>query len=229
MGFPVYDYRTDLRNVLVTPQIRSRFLRVEPGPMPDPHTHDLGHEIFLVLSGRAEFEIDGEKAEVGPGQMCVALIDQPHAVRALGDEPVTMYLSVTPHIQPTHTTWTEDGQRMPFRFAPSANYDVDYGEARPLGDAAVGELAGAAESLARRGGGRVRRPERVPGTHLRQGHRRRRPSDSRGDTRPRVGASSSRSSSKPTAVADLWNELAPRADGDRLARRGRPARPEEER
>ena len=113
MGFPVYDYRTDLRNVLVTPQIRSRFLRVEPGPMPTTHTHDLGHEIFLVLSGRAEFEIDGEKAEVGPGQMCVALIDQSHAVRALGDEPMTMYLSVTPHIQPTHTTWTEDGQRMP--------------------------------------------------------------------------------------------------------------------
>ena len=28
MGFPVYDYRTDVRNVLVTPQIRSRFLRV---------------------------------------------------------------------------------------------------------------------------------------------------------------------------------------------------------
>ena len=30
MGFPVYDYRRDVRNVLVTPQIRSRFLKMEP-------------------------------------------------------------------------------------------------------------------------------------------------------------------------------------------------------
>lgn len=27
-------------------------------------------------------------------------------------------------IQPTHTGWTEDKQRIPPRFAPSSNYDV---------------------------------------------------------------------------------------------------------
>ena len=210
MGFPVYDYRTDLRNVLVTPQIRSRFLRVEPGPMPEPHTHDLGHEIFLVLSGRAEFEIDGEKAEVGPGQMCVALIDQPHAVRALGDEPVTMYLSVTPHIQPTHTTWTEDGQRMPLRFAPSANYDVDYGEPRPLG-ALTGELAGAIELLAGAA-------EAAGGQEEALGHLRKAIDD--GDLataaviRARVWEKLFQVFQQANAAADLWNELAPRADGD---------------
>ena len=63
MAFAVYDYRTDIRNVLVTPQIRSRFVRMEPGPTPSPHSHDLGHEVFLVLSGRALFEIDGETKE----------------------------------------------------------------------------------------------------------------------------------------------------------------------
>ena len=40
MGFPVYDYRTDVRNVLVTPQIRSRFLRMEPDKV--HKSHDLG-------------------------------------------------------------------------------------------------------------------------------------------------------------------------------------------
>ena len=100
MGFPVYDYRTDIRNVLVTPQIRSRFLKMEPGQSAQLHSHDLGHEIFLILEGRVEFEIDGETEELGPGQMCVALVDQPHTVRVLGDEPMTMYLSVTPHIHP---------------------------------------------------------------------------------------------------------------------------------
>ena len=209
MGFPVYDYRTDLRNVLVTPQIRSRFLRVEPGPMPKSHTHDLGHEIFLVLSGRAEFEIDGEKAEVGPGQMCVALIDQPHAVRALGDEPVTMYLSVTPHIQPTHTTWTEDGQRMPFRFAPSANYDVDYGEARPL-ETLLSELAGAAELLAGAA-------EAAGGQEEALGHLRKAIDDgdlaTAAEIRDRVWGKLFPVFQSANTVADLWNELAPRANG----------------
>ena len=49
MSFTVYDYRTDVRNVLVTPQIRSRFMRMKPGQVAQPHIHDLGHERFLVL------------------------------------------------------------------------------------------------------------------------------------------------------------------------------------
>ena len=125
MGFPVYDYRTDVRNVLVTPQIRSRFLRMEPGQSAQLHSHDLGHEIFLILEGRVEFEIDGETEELGPGQMCAVLADQPHKVRVLGDEPMTMYLSVTPHIHPTHTPRTEDGERLPPNFAPTSAYDVE--------------------------------------------------------------------------------------------------------
>ena len=125
MGFPVYDYRTDVRNVLVTPQIRSRFLKMEPGQSAQLHSHDLGHEIFLILEGRVEFEIDGETEELGPGQMCVALADQPHTVRVLGDEPMTMYLSVTPHIHPTHTPRTADGERLPHNFASARAYDVE--------------------------------------------------------------------------------------------------------
>jgi quercetin dioxygenase-like cupin family protein len=124
MSFTVYDYRTHVRNVLVTPQIRSRFMKMQPGQVAQPHSHDLGHEIFLVLEGRCEFEIDGESQELGPGQMCIALADQIHSLRTVGNEPMTLYLSVTPHIQPTHTGWTADGQKVPPRFAPSSAYDV---------------------------------------------------------------------------------------------------------
>jgi len=125
MGFPVYDYRRDVRNVLVTPQIRSRFLKMEPGQSAQLHSHDLGHEIFLILEGRVEFEIEGETEELGPGQMCIALADQPHTVRVLGDEPMTMYLSVTPHIHPTHTPRTADGERLPHNFVSAQAYDVE--------------------------------------------------------------------------------------------------------
>ncbi len=125
MGFPVYDFRKDIKNVLVTPQIRSRFLKMDPGQSAQLHSHDLGHEIFLILEGCVEFEIDGETEELGPGQMCIALADQPHKVRVLGDEPMTMYLSVTPHIHPTHTPRNDEGERLPHNYAPPSAYDVE--------------------------------------------------------------------------------------------------------
>lgn len=108
MALDVFDYRTDVRNIVVTPEIRGRFMRMEPGQVASRHSHDLGHEIFLVLEGQCEFEIDGERAVLGPGQACFARRDQMHQVRVVGDQPMTMYLSVTPHIEPTHTTWTAD-------------------------------------------------------------------------------------------------------------------------
>ena len=131
MSFEVYDYRTDIRNILVTPQIRSRFLKMEVGQVNQSHSHDLAPEIFLILQGQAEFEIEGEKKVVGPGQMCIALTDESHIVRNVGDDEVIMYLSVTPHIQPTHTSWTEDGKKAPPRFAPSTAYDVEPDRSTP--------------------------------------------------------------------------------------------------
>lgn len=125
MALQVFDYRTHIRNVFVTPQIRSRFLRMEPGTVSERHSHDLGHEIFLILEGNARFEISGQFAELGPGQMCVARIDEPHKVSVIGDEPMTMYLSVTPHIQPTHTGRDDNDKRQPIRFMPSSSYDQD--------------------------------------------------------------------------------------------------------
>ncbi len=124
MAFEVFDFRKDIRNVLVTPPIRARFLKMKVGQVNAAHTHDLGHEVFIILQGKAEFEIDGHKEVLEPGQMCIALTDESHIVRNVGDEEVIMYLSVTPHIQPTHTYWNEDGTKKPPRFQPSTAYDV---------------------------------------------------------------------------------------------------------
>jgi quercetin dioxygenase-like cupin family protein len=124
MALTVYDYRTDLRNILTTPQIRARFMPLGVGQTARGHSHDLGHEIFLILQGQAEFEIDGERAVLGPGQACIALVDQSHSVRNVGDEEVIMYLSVTPHILPTHTFWTGEGEREAPHFNPAATYDA---------------------------------------------------------------------------------------------------------
>lgn len=114
--FTVFDYRHDIRNVMVSPEIRGRFLRMEPGEIGPFHSHDTGHEIFLVLEGVAEFEIEGHTALVGPGQLCIAWANEKHGVRTHGNSAMTLFLAVTPHLDPTHTFWSESGERLPPRY-----------------------------------------------------------------------------------------------------------------
>ena len=76
MPLQVFDYRRDIKNVVITPEIRARFLRFEVGDVATRHSHDLGGEVFLILQGRAEFEIDGETAVLGPGELCFAGRDE---------------------------------------------------------------------------------------------------------------------------------------------------------
>lgn len=116
MTLDVFDYRRDFDNPIVTPEIRARFLRLEPARDYAGHTHDLGHEIFLVIEGEVDFDVAGRTARLGPGQMCVALADETHHLRVVGEKPATIYLSVTPHLQPTHTFWNADGTKAPFRY-----------------------------------------------------------------------------------------------------------------
>lgn len=133
MSFEVYDYRTTNRNVLVTPELRARLYHMKPGQVDGRHSHDLGHEVFLILEGQAEFNINGVKKILGPGQMCIALADEIHQVRnVLADQETVMYLSVTPHIHPTHTGRNEDDTPHPPRFAPNANYHAEYDTSIPV-------------------------------------------------------------------------------------------------
>jgi quercetin dioxygenase-like cupin family protein len=120
VALEVFDARTDIRNLVITPEIRSRIMRFEPGQVSHGHTHDIGHEMFLVVDGQAEFTIAGQSAVLGPGQMCVARAGEWHEIRIVGDQPMTLYLSVTPHIEPTHTQWDhEGGAQLPYRYGGS--------------------------------------------------------------------------------------------------------------
>jgi quercetin dioxygenase-like cupin family protein len=138
MPYAIYDYRRDIKNLFVTPQIRGRFLRMEPGEVHGRHSHDLGHEVFLILEGQCDLEIDGVRAVLGPGQLCVAFAHQMHQARNAGDGPMTMYLSVTPHIEPTHTVYhAATGERLPPRYNPPTAFD----KADTLGDTPTSDLA----------------------------------------------------------------------------------------
>src|SRR5262245_46463900 len=126
MPIELFDFRRDIRHLIVTPEIRARFLELPVGEAATRHSHDLGHEVFLILQGRCEFEIDGETAVLERGQLCLAMADQLHSVRNVGDEPVVMYLSVTPHVEPTHTYWDEHGRKLPPRYgSPVRGYRAE--------------------------------------------------------------------------------------------------------
>jgi quercetin dioxygenase-like cupin family protein len=135
--FTVYDYRNPehLKNLLITPEMRSRILKMEPGQgFNTRHSHDLGHEVFLILQGTAEFEIEGDIQTVETGQLCFAVTDEAHSVRVVGDTPVIMYLSVTPHILPTHTGRTPEGEAKSINFSAATSYDVELDASASPGD-----------------------------------------------------------------------------------------------
>jgi len=124
MPYAIFDYRHDIKNLFITPRIRGRFLRMEPGEVHARHSHELGDELFLILEGQCDMEIEGHRAMLGPGQACVAFAHQMHQARNVSDAPMTMYLSVTPHIEPTHTHYDRDtGVRLPPQYNPPTAFD----------------------------------------------------------------------------------------------------------
>jgi mannose-6-phosphate isomerase-like protein (cupin superfamily) len=116
MPIVVHDYRSDLTNIGVQPQIRSRFRRVELGPVPQVHSHDLGGETFMVMEGQIEFTVAQEHVVCQPGQTIYVPPRTTHAVRAVGEQPGVIYLSVSPHVEPTHTNYGPDGQQLPPKY-----------------------------------------------------------------------------------------------------------------
>ena len=148
MGIHVYDYRADLSNLVVEPQIRSRFRRVELGPRPAVHSHDLGGETFVVMEGAIEFSVADERVVCRPGQAIYVPPRTTHAVRALGEQPGVIYLSVSPHVEPTHTFYAADGQALPPRYgvwrAAGGGSDGSTSMAAPTADLLEGYRAAAA-------------------------------------------------------------------------------------
>jgi quercetin dioxygenase-like cupin family protein len=151
MTLEVWDATYDVKNLFITPEIRSRIMRFEPHQLSSGHTHDVGHEMFLVLEGQAEFTIDGNSAVLGPRQACVARAGQWHEVRAVGDGPMTLYLSVTPHVEPTHTQWDyHGGNQLPYRYGGATRTERETESGQPVDKlldehlAACGDLAEAA-------------------------------------------------------------------------------------
>jgi quercetin dioxygenase-like cupin family protein len=58
-----------------------------------------------VLDGQCEFLIEDGRVTCSPGQLIYVRPRRRHTLRAFGDAPCTVYLSVTSHVEPSHTFW----------------------------------------------------------------------------------------------------------------------------
>lgn len=130
-----FDWRDDpMGTIIAAPEVRGRFMRFEPGRQPGGfHTHEEsgGVEVFVVLEGAMKFEIDDQEVIATAGQAVVAYPHQKHRASCVGDVPAILYLTVTPHRQPTHTYYDSAGHRQPSRPAPG---DYRWRGAPALGD-----------------------------------------------------------------------------------------------
>ena len=117
MPAETFDWRDDpMGTVLAVPEVRARFIRVEPGkPRGTFHTHEESnaYEVWVVLEGQVRFEIGDGEVVAGPGEAVVARPDEKHRVSCAGDVPAVYYLTVTPHRSPTHTHYDHQGNRQP--------------------------------------------------------------------------------------------------------------------
>ena len=157
--------------------------------------------------------IEGHSEVLGPGQLCFADRDEIHIVRCVGDAPMTMYLSVTPHIDPTHTWWDENGAKLPPRYGGSSSAEREALDAEtpppPIADLASAHAAGRRR--------KPRRPRRRPHEAQRLGiEALDRGPEAQGDEEAAEAAVDDmwaalyQSFSATRELASTWNALAPR-------------------
>jgi len=89
--------------------MRANYAVWQPGQECDVHSHRDAVELFVFLDGQCEMTVGDETAIVGAGQTVYVGPDVKHKLRAIGDQPLVMFLAVTPNHSPTHTIFRPDG------------------------------------------------------------------------------------------------------------------------
>ena len=118
-----------------------------------------------------------------------------------------MYLSVTPHIQPTHTGRDPDGTRHPTRFQPASAYDVETDADTPI-DELIDQFTASADALARAASDHATAQRERSGqlkAALATGDQ-----AQATELREAMGQDVYQSFKRAYALADLWNDLTPR-------------------
>ena len=84
------DGKTDLM-----PEMSVNYVELEPGNEVRPHTHNRV-EVYLFLAGRAMVMTGSDISEVTTGDVAVAPIGTPHAIKVIGTDPLRFYAFNSP-------------------------------------------------------------------------------------------------------------------------------------
>ena len=77
------------------PEMSVTYVELKPGEQVNPHTHNRA-EVYVFLTGRAMVMTGDEITEVTTGDVALAPIGTPHAIKVMGGEPLRFYAFNSP-------------------------------------------------------------------------------------------------------------------------------------
>ena len=109
-SIPIWHIQDAPGNIMMVPQLRGGCHRWKSGWHGRKHSHDGAVEVFLVMEGQCDFDVDGQQFTLYPQQFVMIPAEVPHEMWNRTDQDLLMFLVVAPHQQPTHTYYDEAGQ-----------------------------------------------------------------------------------------------------------------------
>lgn len=89
-----------------------------PGRSHVQHSHTGAVEVFVVLKGSCDMDVEGEIYRLAAGQTLVVPPDVRHRLTAAGPDVLEIFMVIAPNHSPTHTFWRPDGTPAPYDTAP---------------------------------------------------------------------------------------------------------------
>lgn len=96
--------------LVYTDYVRGGVLTFAPGFAADKHFHQDADEIFWFFQGTCRVTVPDGAFTVPAGNIIYTAPYEWHIIENVGDEPLLMFLTVTPNIVPSHTFFDANGE-----------------------------------------------------------------------------------------------------------------------
>jgi len=83
---------------------------IPPGKGSLKHHHPVAEESYYILSGTARMELDGEIAELGPGDSVIIRPHQVHQIANAGESDLTLLAICVPAWTPDNSIFLDDAR-----------------------------------------------------------------------------------------------------------------------
>lgn len=98
------------QKLVYTDYVRGGVLTFAPGFVADKHFHQDADEIFWFFQGTCRVTVPDGAFTVPAGNIIYTAPYEWHIIENVGDEPLLMFLTVTPNIVPSHTFFDANGE-----------------------------------------------------------------------------------------------------------------------